>query len=50
LAISKRIPSRLAAGFRKDFRKFKRIYQDQYIPARQLGQLQGNNISGGFFR
>jgi hypothetical protein len=50
LAISKGIPSGLAAGFREDFRRFKRIYQDQYAPARQLGQLRGDDISGGFFR
>ena len=50
LAISKVIPSGLAAGFRADFRHFKSIYQDQYAPARQLGQLQGEDISGGFFR
>jgi len=34
LVISKGIPSRLAAGFREDFRRFKRIYQDQYALAR----------------
>jgi hypothetical protein len=39
LAISKGIPSGLAAGFRADFRRFKSIYQDQYALARQLGQL-----------
>jgi hypothetical protein len=50
LAISKGIPSGLAAGFRADFRHFKSIYQDQYAPARQLGQLRGKDMSGGFFR
>ena len=50
LAISKGIPSGLAAGFRADFKRFKNIYQDQYAPARQLGQLRGESLSGGFFR
>jgi hypothetical protein len=50
LAISKGIPSGLAAGFRADFRRFKSIYQDQYAPARQLEQLRGEDMSGGFFR
>jgi hypothetical protein len=50
LAISKGIPSGLAAGFWADFRRFKSIYQDQYAPARQLRQLRGENMLGGFFR
>jgi hypothetical protein len=50
LAISKGIPSGLAARFKEDFRRFKRIYQDQYAPARQLGQLRGEDMLGGFFR
>jgi hypothetical protein len=50
LAISKDIPSGLAAGFQTDFRHFKSIYQDQYTPARQLEQLRGKDMSGGFFR
>ena len=50
LAVSKGILSGLAAGFRADFRRFKSIYQNQYALARQLGQLQGENMLGGFFR
>ena len=50
LAIAKGIPSGLAAGFRTDFTCFKKIYQDQYAPARQLGQLRGEDMLGGFFR
>ena len=50
LAISKGIPSGLAAGFRADFWWFKDIYKEQYGPARMLGQLYNESMEGGFFR
>jgi hypothetical protein len=54
IAVSKGLPSGLAAGFNEDFRKFKRVYRDQYEPARQMINMRRNHKGeaevGGFFR
>jgi hypothetical protein len=54
IAVSKGLLSGLAAGFNEDFRKFKRVYRDQYKPARQMINIRRNHKgeaeAGGFFR
>jgi len=45
--------SRLAASFKEDFRKFKKAFRTQYLPARQMLDIRrihkGEELEG-FFR
>jgi hypothetical protein len=43
IAMSKGLLSKLAASFNKDFRKFKRVYQDQYKLAKQMINIRYNH-------
>ena len=54
-AIELDLPHGIITGFREDFRDFKQIYRNEYVPGRQLVNMarreeREDKLPGGFFR
>lgn len=45
-AIDLGLPDGLITGFKEDLRDFKKVYREQYLPARNLAGLGGGFIQG----